>query len=241
MPRPFGGLVFYNAAGLMLPTTQVVAGTDMGLVRAAQGQWYWLNTAGVNTYQFLADNAVVTRPGNVQFPALPGQYETSAGVVMIGNEFQEAFGTTPATPGAAAPGNPFSGVAAGTTTNQTGLPSQPQFGTPQVPWGIALIDVFVVYAVQTLALTAATIAVSRNIFAENTALVNTSVVAPQTLALTTTTSSSTPHVQKYTLPQPIVFEAADYESLVIEASFTTAATSLLYVYGIGAHYAIAYS
>jgi len=209
----------------------------MTLTRAATGQWYWLNGSGSGaTFNFIADNSIVQRP-YIVFPDLPGQYETSAGVIALGNEFQEAFGTTPATPGATGPGNPFSGVAAGSTATAGSL-ATPQFGTPQVPWGVALIDVFAVYAVQTVGLTAATIAVNRNIFSENVAFTNTAVVAPQTLALTTTTSASTPHVQKYTLPQPIVFEMADYSQLVIELAIQTASTGLAYVYGIGAHYAI---
>jgi len=241
MPRAAGMLTFYSASGLSLPTAQVgVAAGTAALVRAAAGQWYWLNSAAATTFNFLADNSIQQRPGNVPFPAFPGQYETGSGVLMLSNEYQEAFGTTPATPGAAGPGNPFSGVAAATTATNPGLPSQLPQGTPAVPQGVALIDIFAVYSVVTAALTAATVGVSRNIFAENTALVNTAVVSPQTIALTTTTSLSTPHVQRYTLSQPLVFEAADFSSLVLEAVFTTAATSLLYVYGLGAHYAIVY-
>jgi hypothetical protein len=237
MSRAVGALTYYPAGGGAVPATSA----NQTLTRAAQGQWYYLNTAGVGTYNFIADNSVTSRPGNFQFPAFPGQYETNAGVLMIGNEYQEAFGTTPTTPGAAAPGNPFSGVAAGTTTNQTGLPAQPPQGTPAVPWGVAIIDIFAVYAVTTAALTTATISLSRNIYAENTALVNTSLATAQAIATTTTTSLSTPHVQRYTLPQPVVFEAADFSGLILEAQFVTAATSLLYFYGLGAHYAIAYS
>jgi hypothetical protein len=236
MGRAAGVLTFYGPAGLVSTST----GTALALTRAAQGQWYLLNTAGALTYNVLADNSLQQRPGNFLFPAFPGQYETSSGVLLLSNEYQEAFGTTPASPGAPGPGNPFSGVAAGTTTNQTGLPAQLPQGTPAVPWGIALIDIFAVYAVATAALTTATISVSRNIFAENTALVNTSIVAAQAMALTTTTSLSTPHVQRFAVPQPVVFEAADFSQLVLEAQFVTAATSLLYIYGLGAHYALVY-
>jgi hypothetical protein len=116
-----------------------------------------------------------------------------------------------------------------------------QFGTPSIPWGIAIVDIFAVYSVQTAALTAATIALNRNIFQENTVTVNTAVVAPQALALTTTTSATTPHVQKFTLPQPLVYETADFSTLLIEFAMTTAATSAVRVYGVGMHCAVEYS
>jgi hypothetical protein len=236
MSRACGALVFYGAQGIVVPTAQV--GVTAGLVtivRNATGDWSWNNAAGAATQNYAADNAVFTRP-RINFPAPPGQYSTSSGVIALGNDYQEAFGTTPATPGATAPGDPFAGLAAGSVT----LPAS-QFGTPALPWGVALIDVFAVYSVQTAALTAATIAVNRNIFVENTATVNTAVVAPQTLALTTTTSATTPHVQKFTLVQPVIFEMADFSTLVIELAITTAATSAVRVYGIGAHYAVVYS
>jgi hypothetical protein len=230
MGRAAAALTLYNAAGIVVSSTGTVT-----LTRAAQGQWYWLNTAAVATINCLSDNSLQQRPGNVQFPAFPGQYETSAGVLYSpSNEFQEAFGTAAGTGG-----NPFSGIPASTTANAA-LPTQPPQGTPQVPWGVAILDIFAVYAVTTAALTTATISVSRNIYQENTALTNTAVVNASAIATTTTTSLSTPHVQKITLAQPLVFEAADYSSLVLEAQFVTAATSLLYVYGIGAHYAIVY-
>jgi hypothetical protein len=226
MARTFGGLIFYAAPGLVVPFSQF--GTTAGqlaLVRNATGDWSLNNAAGIATTNVLADNSVLTRPP-INFPAFPGQ-----GTVPLSNEFQEAFGTA-----AGGPGQPMAGVPAGNVT----LPAT-QFGTPAVPWGLALIDVFAVYSVQTAVLTAATIAVNRNIFVENTATVNTAVVTPQTLALTTTTSATTPHVQKFTLPQPIVYEAADFSSLIIEFSMTTGATSAVRIYGIGCHYAVEYA
>lgn len=231
MARTFGGLILYQATGLVPPTAQVgAAAGQLGLTRNATGDWSWNNVAGVATTQVCADNSDLARP-YFTLPAYPGQ-----GTVLLSNEFQEAFGTTPASPGAAGPGNPFSGIASGSAS----LPST-QFGTPAIPWGIALIDVFAVYSVQTAALTAATIAVNRNIFVENTATVNTAVLAPTGVALTTTTSATTPHVQKVSLAQPLIYEMADFSTLIIEFSMTTAATSAVRIYGLGAHYAIEYA
>jgi hypothetical protein len=241
MGKPFGGLTFYSAAGITPPTAQV--GTTAGLValtRLATGQWVWQNTAGAATFNFLADNSLVFRPGNIQFPSEPGQYSTGAGVLAVGNEYQEAFGTTPATPGATAPGNPFSGQPAGSTSSNPGIVNS-QFGTPMVPWGVSLIDVFAVYAVSTAALTTATLAVNRNIFIENTAFVNTAVLAPTAVSTTTTTSSSTPHVQRVSIAQPVVFEMADFAQLTLELALVAPATSVVQVYGVGAHYALVYS
>lgn len=226
MARTFGGLIFYAASGLVVPSVQI--GTAAGLtslIRNATGDFSWNNGAGVAVTNYIADNSVLSRP-HIAFPAYPGQ-----GTVPLSNEYQEAFGTA-----AGGPGNPMSGVPVGGVAL-----ASPQFGTPAIPWGVALIDVFAVYSVQTAALTAATIAVNRNIFVENTATVNTAVVAPQTLALTTTTSATTPHVQKFTLPQPLVYEMADFSALLIELAITAAATSAIRVYGLGAHYAIEYS
>jgi len=226
MARTFGALVLYNAMGIVAPEANTgVAAGNYALTRNAIGDWSWNNVAGAATVVFSPDDSNVTRP-YIVFPAYPGQ-----GTLPLSNEFQELFGTA-----AGGPGNPMSGVAAGSLAVGGGV-----FGTPNIPWGIALIDVFAVYSVQTAALTAATISVNRNIFQENTATVNTAVVAPQGLLLTTTTSATTPHVAKFTLPQPLVYETADFSTLIIELSITAAATSAVRVYGIGAHYAIEYS
>lgn len=226
MARTFGAMVFYAADGFGPPTANIgAAAGNYALTRNAIGDWSWNNVAGAATVQFLPDDSNLRRP-YITFPAFPGQ-----GTVPVANEFQEVFGTA-----AGGPGNPMSGIAAGSQAVGGGV-----FGTPNLPWGIALIDIFAVYSVQTAALTAATLAVNRNIFAENTATTNTAVVAPQTIALTTTTSATTPHVQKFTLPQPIVYETADISALIIELSITAAATSAVRVYGIGAHYAVEYS
>lgn len=226
MARTFGGFIFYDAASVVVPqANNGVAAGNYALVRNAIGDWSWNNAAGVSTVVFQPDDSNMARP-YFSFPAYPGQ-----GTVPLSNEFQELFGTA-----AGGPGNPMSGVAPNSQAVGGGV-----FGTPNIPWGIAVIDLVAVYSVQTAALTAATLSLNRNIFSENVATTNTAVVAPQTIALTTTTSATTPHVQKFTLPQPLVYETADLSTLICELSITTAATSAVRVYGIGIHYAVEYS
>lgn len=226
MARTFGGLIFYNGLGLVAPEANTgAAAGNYALTRNAIGDWSWNNVAGVATVVLSPDDSNLTRP-YISFPAFAGQ-----GTVLTSNEFQEVFGTA-----AGGPGNPMSGVPA----SGIALPAT-QFGTPAIPWGLALVDVFAVYSVQTAALTAATLSVNRNIFSENVATVNTAVLAPTAIALTTTTSATTPHVQKVSIAQPQIYEAADFSSLLIELSITAAATSAIRVYGIGMHVQVEYS
>jgi hypothetical protein len=217
MARTFGALLFYSAANLNLPTAQQgTAAGQYAWVRNGLGDVSLNNTAGVSTVQIWADLADYKRP-YVTFPATPGQ-----GTLLTSNEFQEVFGTA-----AGGPSNPFSG---GATASQ--------FGTPPLPWGVAVIDIFAVYSVQTAALTAATLGLNRATYTENTAFTNTAVVAATAIALTTTTGAGTPHVQKVTLAQPLNFEINDISNLNIELVITTAATSAVRVYGLGAHCAV---
>jgi hypothetical protein len=231
MARTFGGLIFYGAENLNFPSANNGGGAGQyNWVQNADGTLTLNNTAGVSTVTFQMGIAEVKRPYFI-FPTQPGQ-----GTILVTNEFNEAFGTTPATPGAAGPGNPFSGIASGSNANQT-----TQFGSPQMPFGLALVDVFAVYSVQTAGLTTATLAVNRLRYAENTAVTIDAVLAATGVALTTTTSASTPHVQKVSLAQPLIFEQADFSNLAVSFLITTAATSAVRVYGIGAHVAVEYS
>lgn len=231
MSRTFGGLLFYGAENLNLPTANNgVAAGQYAWVQNGDGTLTLNNTAGVSTVTFQMGLADVKRPYFL-FPAFPGQ-----GTTLVTNEFQEAFGSTPATPGAAGPGNPFSGIAPGSSSLQTS-----QFGTPSEPWGIAVIDVFAVYSVQTAALTTATLAINRLRYTENVAVTIDAVLAATGVALTTTAAANAPHVQKISLPQPLAYETADFSNLAISFLITTAATSAVRVYGVGAHLAVEYS
>jgi hypothetical protein len=218
--RTFGGILFYGAYNLNLPFSE--AGTSAGQlawVRNALGDTSLNNTAGVATTHTSAQIADYKRP-YFTFPAYPGQ-----GTVPASNEFQELFGTAAGTPS-----NPFSGGLTGS-----------QFGTPAVPWGLAIIDVFAVYSVQTAGLTTATLSLNRTSYVENVGFTNTAVLAPTGVALTTTTSATTPHVQKVALAQPLLYETLDFSDLTIEFLVTTAGTSALRIYGLGCHCAVEFS
>jgi hypothetical protein len=230
MARTFGAQVFYGAENLNLPTANNGVGA---------GQYAWTldannvlvlsNTAGISTVRFFLGLADFKRP-YITFPAFPGQ-----GTVLQSNEFQEVFGTA-----AGGPSNPFSGVAAGTTA--TTNPNQTtQFGTPSVPWGLSVIDVFAVYSVVTAALTTATLAVNRVRFGENVAYGQDAVLAATGIALTTTAAATQPHVQKVALAQPLVYEVADFSNLAVQLLITTAGTSAVALYGIGLHCAVEFS
>jgi hypothetical protein len=218
MSRTFSGLLFYSAANINLPTA-LTGGATAGnylLVRNALGDVSLNNNAGAATVQFWLDIADVKRPF-LNFFAQPGQ----GNALPLTNELQEVFGNA-----AGGPGNPLG----------------PGFsGTPAIPWGLALFDVVAVYSVVTAALTAATLSVNRTTYTENVAFTNTAVLAPTAIALTTTTSATTPHVQKVSLAQPLVFEVNDNSNLSVELSITAAATSAIRVYGMGAHVAVEYS
>jgi len=220
MARTFGALLFYGAMNLNLPSAQQ---------GAAAGQWQWTrnalgdyslnNVAGVATSNIVASIADYKRP-YITFPAFPGQ-----GTVVTSNEFQNAFGTA-----AGGPSNPFSGGLTGS-----------QFETAAIPWGLAVIDIFAVYSVQTAALTTATLGLNRASYVENTAFTNTAVQAATAIATTTTTSATTPHVQVVTLAQPLSYETLNNSDLSIELLLTTAATSAVRVYGLGMHCAVEFA
>jgi len=226
MSRTFGGILFYGAGNVNLPLTQQGTGANQAAwTRNATGDWSLNNpnTTGTSALNFIAQLADVKRP-YFTFPFAPGQ-----GTVLTTNEFQEAFGTTPASPGGTGPGNPFSG---GSLAFE---------GTPAFPWGLAVLDIFAVYSVSTLALTSATLALNRASYTENVAFTNTAIVVPTALATGTSGSASSPHVQKVTLAQPLTFESADFSDLTIELVLTPQATSAIRVYGLGAHVAVEYS
>lgn len=220
MARTFGGLLFYGAANLNLPGASVGgAAGNYNWVRNALGDVSLNNAAGISTVQFWANIADYKRPF-FGFPANPGQ-----GTVPNSNEFQEAFGTA-----AGGPGNPFSGGSTGSV-----------LGTPTLPWGLSVIDVFAVYSVVTAALTTATIGLNRATYTENAAFTNTAVLAATAIATTTTAAAGSPHVQKVALAQPLLYEVNDFSDLSVELVITTAATSAVRIYGIGVHCAVEFA
>ncbi len=235
MARTFGSQVFYGAANLNAAAASLGGGA---------GQYNWTldannalvltNTAGVSTVRFFLGLADYKRP-YITFPAFPGQ-----GTVVGTNEFQEAFGTTPASAGAAGPGNPFSGIAAGSPASVNANQSI-QFGTPAQPWGVAVVDVFAVYAVTTATLTTCSLALSRARFAENTTYTLDTPLAATGISTALTTNLTSPHVQKVSLTQPLAYETADFSDLFATLLITTQAGSLVSIYGIGLHCAVEFS
>lgn len=222
MARTFGGMLFYGACNINLPLTQQGTGANQAAwTRNGTGDWSLNNpnTTGTSALNFFVQLADVKRPF-ITFPAQPGQGNS----IAVSSEFQNLFGTA-----AGGPSNPFSGGAAA-----------PE-GTPAFPWGIAVIDIFAVYSVSTLALSAATLALNRATYTENVAFTNTAVVAPTAIATATNGAAGAPHVQKVTLAQPILFESNDISDLTIELVLTPQATTAIRVYGIGAHVAVEYS
>lgn len=221
MARTFGGMLFYGAENLNLPSTQQgVAAGQYSWVRNADGTLTLNNAAGVGTVNIQMGLADLKRPF-INFPAFPGQ----GNALLLSNELQEAFGTA-----AGGPGNPIGPGFPGANT-----------GTPAIPWGLAVVDVFAVYSVQTAALTTATLALTRNTFVENVAVAQTNVLAATGIALTTTGAANAYHVQKVTLAQPLIYESVDFSNLVLELLITTAATSAVRVAGLGMHLAVEYS
>lgn len=139
--------------------------------------------------------------------------------------FQQQFGTAAATPGwpAGAPGvPPFLDT------------SQLVPALTDAPKGIQVTDIFAVYSVQTAALGSATLAMYRTVYTDQTALQVTTVVAPATINAATTPAANAPNVDTVAVSAP-VFETTDDSNLLIELALTTAATSVVRVYGMGAH------
>src|SRR5262249_45439190 len=97
------------------------------------------------------------------------------------------------------------------------------------------------YSITTLALTSATLALNRAAYVENTAFTNTAILAPTATSVVVSASATSPHVQKVSLAQPLVYESTDFSDLTIELVLTPQATSAIRVYGIGAHIAVEYS
>ena len=218
MARTFGGLLFYNASQLVATAAGVYTTTQSVYTRNAAGDVSF-NQIASQTVQYQIGMADLKRPF-INFPAFPGQ-----STVPLSNELQEMFGTA-----AGGPGNPFSG-------GQTGT----QFGTPTIPWGLAVLDIFAVYSVATNPLTTATIGLYRQVYAEGVATAQTVLVNAAAISTATTASATTCHVQKSTLPQPLVYESTDASDLVLELALVTPAASTARVYGIGMHVACEYT
>lgn len=215
MARKIGTMLFYGAVNVNYPFAQTGVGVgQFALTRTGLGN-ISINgpgTAAAGTLNAWLGLADIKRPF-ISFPYYPG---AGPNFVPVSNELQEVFGTA-----AGGPGNPLG----------------PGFsGTPAIPWGVAIIDFFAVYAVVTTALTSATLGLTRATYTENVAFTNTTVLAAAAIATTVTASATAPHVQTVALPQPLAFETANFSDLTVEFSATTGATiNSLLLFGIGLH------
>jgi len=212
MARTFGGLLFYDASQLNFTST----GGTVTYARNAGPPTYTSLNFAVSTTAFLQLGLADVKRPFFNFPSPIG-----AGTIPVSNELQEVFGTA-----AGGPGNPMG----------------PGFsGTPALAWGISVIDVFAVYSVTTAALTSATLAVIRNPFVENTAVVSANIIAATGIALTTTATADSPHVSKVSAAQPLNFETLDNTDVFAELAIVTPGTGTCKVFGIGLHVAVEYS
>ena len=140
------------------------------------------------------------------------------GTYLSANELQEAFGTSTGTPGD---------------------PMGPGFQlTVGKPWGLALIDIFIIYNVGTLAATSVTLAAFRTAYTNNGAVSPTSIVSS---AAGPTVVQANPYVFKVAVAQPLVFESTDLSDVAIQATFVLPNTSTASVWGMGAHVAVEYT
>jgi hypothetical protein len=214
MARTFGALLFYDAMHL----ASTASAGSVTLTRNAADQDVSLNLANSTTASIIVGVADAKRP-YITFPAFPGQ-----GTVPTSNEFQELFGTA-----AGGPGNPM-GASAAT-----------QFGTAGFPWGLAILDVTVIYSVTGASLTSGTIACVRNTYTNNAAFTTANIIASTAITLPVTSAANAPYVLKTSVAQPIVYEATDNSDALVILDLATAGGGTARVYGIAIHCGIEYS
>lgn len=217
MARAFGAILFYGAANITIPGAQtgVAAGTA-NWVRNAAADFSINNTAGAATFNLFVQLADVKRP------FITGPFQPGQGTILTGSEFQNAFGNA-----AGGPSNPFSG---GSSFSQT----------PAFPWGISIVDAFAVYSLAVANATTISLTLTRQVYAEGVATAAAQLLTSATLAVTTTASPTTCHVQKVAQAQPITFESTDFSDLILELQLVVPATTTFRVYGMGFHAIVEY-
>ena len=198
-----GGRIFYGPGQLSTSGT-------FTLTRNAAGDVSLNGTPSAATYFWLD---IINQKRLIE-PADPA----------TGLPFQVRFGTsasTPGWPGSAAGFPPFGDMTQFTPASGAGAP----------PKGICITDIFAVYSA-TGALTAATLAMYRTAYTENTALAVTTVVTPTAISLAATSAANAPHVQTVAVAAPL-FETVDSSDVFIELALTGGAVR---IYGMGAHF-----
>lgn len=158
---------------------------------------------------------------DVKRPFLGFMAPVGSGTVPTSNELQEVFGTA-----AGGPGNPLG----------------PGFqGTPAIPWGLAVIDIFALYSVTGGALTSATLGLSRNTYTNNVAFTTTALIAATATPTAASAAANAPYVAKVAATTPLVFESTDMTDLLLELILVTPVAVTARVYGLGMHVAVEYS
>jgi len=214
MSRIVGGLLFYNASQLNF----IQAAGTVAYTRNAIGD-VSLNLSASSTAQVQMGLADLKRPFfNFAYPATSAVQPTT-------NELQEVFGTA-----SGGPSNPYSGSQSGN-----------QFLQPAIPWGIAIVDVFALYSVQSNILsTAPTLGVSRVAYVENTAITITALIAATNTATAITAAANACHVATVAATTPLVFETVNFSDILPELIIATQAGTTARVYGMGLHVAAAF-
>lgn len=202
-----GGFIFFGAQSIAPFSSNLV------LTRNALGD-YSLNraAAGAETY-----HPSVTLSGLKRLVEYPG---------VNNMPFQEEFGTASGTAGYPAGASGFPPYSGATQlTPATTSPAK----------GLKITDVVVAYSVGVVDLTAASLALERTTFANNTALVKTAVAISATaLPLTAAGDSTGPYVAVRSVTTP-AFETTDLSELTLEFTVTLANTGTIAVYGLGFH------
>lgn len=204
---PHQGGFLVHGAQLLGPTFS----SNLVLTRNALGD-YSLNrtAAGAETYQVIFSFDDLKRILEVSTPPLP---------------FQEAFGTSGLTPHPWPPGAqgfpPFKGI-----SQFTPLTTQP-------PKGIRILNVWVVYNVGVVALTAASLSLNRTTYTNG--VVRTVTNLPLSGAALPLANQAGDYVATQTVITP-VFENIDLSDITCEFALTMANTGTIRIYEMGAHF-----
>jgi hypothetical protein len=185
---------------------------------------------GVNAWSFIATTApVLTRAaaGNYYYAAAATQTVTAicdlnsieqrTGYAMLD---QEQFGGAQG-PGPNAGNPPFTGA-----TQLTPL-------TANIPKGIKILDITMVYGITTAAITSQTMTLQKAVFANTTAVAVTGITLSTAVALATA-STTNPYVTKIAVSSP-AYTVTDLTNLTIENTISIAATAAYNLYGAFIH------
>lgn len=107
------------------------------------------------------------------------------------------------------------------------------FGAPPAK-GFEVLDFFAVYQLGVADATAATLRLGKTVFANNTAPVQTDLVAATNIAKTFAGDATGPYVSTVTVTSP-VFVTSDFTQVEMEFALALAITGTVKIVGLGAH------